>query len=161
MRGGGGNFGVVTALEFRMYDIETAYAGFLMWDLAHAEPVLREWAAWAPDAPDEVTTSFRVMRMPPMPELPDFLRGRELVIIDGAVLGSDERGAELLAGLRALRPGDGHLRAGPREVAGPAAHGPRGRRAVRLRQRDARVASPTPRSTPSSPRSARTPDRRC
>ena len=104
VRGGGGNFGIVTALEFKMYDIETAYAGFLLWDLADIEPVLREWAAWAPGAPDEVTTSFRAMRMPPMPELPDFLRGRELVVIDGAVLGSDERGEELLAGLRALRP---------------------------------------------------------
>ena len=104
VRGGGGSFGVVTALEFRMYDIETAYAGILMWDLARIEPVLREWAAWAPGAPDEVTTSFRALRMPPMPELPDFLRGRQVVVIDGAVLGSDERGRELLAGLRALRP---------------------------------------------------------
>ena len=104
VRGGGGNFGVVTALEFKMYDIETAYAGFLLWDLAAIEPVLREWSAWAPTAPDEVTTSFRAMRLPPMPELPPFLSGRQLVIIDGAVLGSDERGAELLAGLRALKP---------------------------------------------------------
>lgn len=104
LRGGGGNFGVVTALEFRMFDIQTAYAGFLMWDLADIEPVLREWAAWAPQAPDEVTTAFRALRLPPLPELPDFLRGRELAIIDGAVLGTDERGEELLAGLRALRP---------------------------------------------------------
>ena len=87
-----------------MYPIETAYAGFLLWDIEHAEKVLRTWAAWAPVAPDEVTTSFRVMRMPPMPELPDFLRGRELVLIDGAVLGSDELGRELLGDLRALRP---------------------------------------------------------
>ncbi|MCW2765838.1 MAG: linked oxidase domain protein, partial [Nocardioides sp.] len=92
LRGGGGSFGVVTALEFRMHPIETAYAGFLMWDLADIEPVLREWSAWAPGAPDEVTTSFRAMRLPPMPELPDFLRGRSVVIVDGAVLGSDERG---------------------------------------------------------------------
>jgi FAD binding domain len=104
LRGGGGSFGVVTALEFRMYDIQTAYAGMMMWDLDRIEPVLREWAAWAPGAPDEVTTSFRAMRMPPMPELPDFLRGRQVVVVDGAVLGTDERGQELLAGLRALRP---------------------------------------------------------
>jgi hypothetical protein len=39
-----------------------------------------------------------------MPELPPFLSGRELVIVDGAVLGSDERGEQLLAGLRALNP---------------------------------------------------------
>ncbi|MGD9959554.1 FAD-binding oxidoreductase [Nocardioides sp.] len=104
VRGGGGNFGVVTALEFRMYPIETAYAGILLWDLADLEPVLREWSAWAPGAPDEITTSLRALRMPPMPELPDFLRGRQVVVIDGAVIGSDERGAQLIAGLRALRP---------------------------------------------------------
>ena len=104
LRGGGGSFGVVTALEFRMYDIPTAYAGMLMWDIAHAEKVLREWAAWAPVAPDEVTTSFRIMRMPPMPELPDFLRGRSVVVIDGAVLGSDDLGRALIGNLRSLRP---------------------------------------------------------
>ena len=104
VRGGGGSFGVVTALEFAMYDIATAYAGMLVWDLSRIEPVLREWATWAPGAPDEVTTSFRAMRMPPMPELPEIVRGRQLVVIDGAVLGSDDRGRELLAALRALRP---------------------------------------------------------
>jgi FAD/FMN-containing dehydrogenase len=104
VRGGGGNLGVVTALEFRMYPIETAYAGMLLWDIRHAEEVLREWAAWAPLAPDEVTTAFRVLRMPPMPALPEFIRGRQLVVIDGAVLGSDELGQELLGGLRALCP---------------------------------------------------------
>jgi FAD/FMN-containing dehydrogenase len=104
VRGGGGSFGVVTALEFRMYDLRTAYAGMLVWDLERIEPVLREWAAWAPGAPDEITTSLRALRLPPMPELPDFLRGRRLCVVDGAVLDTDERGAELLAGLRALRP---------------------------------------------------------
>jgi FAD/FMN-containing dehydrogenase len=104
IRGGGGSFGVVTALELRAHPLETAYAGFLLWDLADMAPVLREWAAWAPEAPDEITTAFRAMRLPPLPDLPDFLRGRAIAIIDGAVLGSDERGAELLAGLRALKP---------------------------------------------------------
>jgi hypothetical protein len=87
-----------------MYDIPSAYAGMLVWDLSRIEPVLREWAAWAPTAPEEVTTAFRAMRIPPLPELPEGMRGRQLVVIDGAVVGSDERGAELLAGLRALRP---------------------------------------------------------
>jgi FAD/FMN-containing dehydrogenase len=103
-RGGGGNFGVVTALEFAMYPIQSAYAGMLVWDIADAEAVLRTWAAWAPEAPDEITTAFRILRLPPLPELPEALRGRNLVVIDGAVLGSDELGASLIAGLRDLRP---------------------------------------------------------
>jgi hypothetical protein len=104
LRGGGGNFGVVTALEFRLYPIETAYAGMLVWDIADAEKVLREWAAWAPAAPDEVTTSFRILRLPPLPEIPEVVRGRNLAMVDGAVLGSDDRGRELLKTLRALQP---------------------------------------------------------
>ena len=54
--------------------------------------------------PDTVTTSVRIMQLPPMPELPDFLRGRGVVVIDGAVVEDDERAAELLAPLRALGP---------------------------------------------------------
>jgi FAD/FMN-containing dehydrogenase len=104
VRGGGGNFGVVTALEFAMYPIETAYAGMLVWDQAHAERVLRTWAQWAPEAPDEVTTSFRLMNLPPLPEIPEPVRGRSLVVIDGAVLAEDERAEEILADLRALAP---------------------------------------------------------
>ena len=92
LRGGGGSFGVVTALEMQSYPIETAYAGHLMWDISRTEDVLRAWSAWAPTAPDEITTAFRVLRMPPLEDVPEFLRGRQLVDIDGAVLGSDERG---------------------------------------------------------------------
>ncbi len=104
VRGGGGNFGIVTAMEFRLYDIETAYAGMLLWDQAQAERVLRAWTAWTVNAPDCVTTSFRMLNLPPMPELPEFLRGRQLVIIDGAVLGDDAEAEAVLADLRALEP---------------------------------------------------------
>ena len=40
-------------MEFRLYPIESAYAGMLMWDQNDAEKVLRAWAAWTADAPDE------------------------------------------------------------------------------------------------------------
>ncbi len=104
VRGGGGSFGVVTAMELRLLPIADAYAGMLVWDLDRAEEVLRTWAPWSAAAPDEVTTSLRFMRFPPLPELPDFLRGRRLVILDGAVLGDDALGQELIAPLRALGP---------------------------------------------------------
>ena len=104
LRGGGGSFGVVTAMEFRLYEIEDAYAGFLLWDRERADEVVRAWARWSATAPDAVTTSLRVMSFPPMPELPDFLRGRQLVVIDGAVLGNDELAQHLIAPLRALSP---------------------------------------------------------
>jgi hypothetical protein len=103
-RGGGGNFGVVTALEIALQPIADAVAGMLVWDVSRAEGVLQTWADWCATAPDEVTTSFRIMRFPPLPQLPEFLRGRSLVIIDGVAVLEDEEAGELLAPLRALAP---------------------------------------------------------
>lgn len=104
LRGGGGNFGVVTALEFRLYPIETAYAGMLVWDCDEADHVLRRWADWAADAPDAVSTSFRILNLPPLPDIPEPLRGRSLAVIDGAVLGTDEESERILGLLRQLHP---------------------------------------------------------
>ncbi|WP_374457404.1 FAD-binding oxidoreductase [Nocardioides sp.] len=104
LRGGGGNFGVVTALEIRLLPFSDAYAGMLLWDREAAPEVLRTWARWTATAPDEVTTSLRVMSFPPLPELPPFLSGRQLVVVDGALLADDAVAEELLAPLRALGP---------------------------------------------------------
>lgn len=104
LRGGGGNLGVVTALEFRLYPIADAYAGMLVWDAAEVERVLPAWVEWAAAAPDEVTTSFRLLNLPPLPEIPEPVRGRHIVMVDGAVLGDDDFAASVVADLRALRP---------------------------------------------------------
>lgn len=104
VRGGGGNFGVVVAIELALLPIPDVVSGMLLWDAAHADAVTRAWARWTHDVPDSVTTSLRVMSFPPLPDLPPFLSGRQLVVIDGAVLESDERAAELLAPLRELAP---------------------------------------------------------
>ena len=104
LRGGGGNVGVVTELEFELLPITEAYAGMMAWDWSQAERVLQRWAAWAPGATEDVTTSARIMQFPPLPEVPEFLRGRQLVVNDGAVLGEPEAAAEVLAPLRELGP---------------------------------------------------------
>ncbi|WP_369676902.1 hypothetical protein, partial [Enterococcus faecium] len=54
--------------------------------------------------PESVTSSLRVLHLPPLPELPPFLSGRSVVVVDGAVLESDERAEELLRPLRDLDP---------------------------------------------------------
>ena len=74
--------------------------------------MLSRWADWAGQAPGEVTTSLRLLQLPPLPQLPEPLRGRQLVVINGAVLGDDataqrRNGAtaqRILAPLRELRP---------------------------------------------------------
>lgn len=104
LRGGGGNVGIVTELEFAAFRFGTAYAGMLVWDLAAADAVLRTWAEWAPAAPESVTTSLRLMRFPPLEVVPAPLRGRRLVMVDGAVLADDAEAERILAPLRALGP---------------------------------------------------------
>ncbi len=104
LRGGGGNFGVVVAIELDLLQIPDVHAGMMLWDLDRAPEVLRAWRDWTVGLDDAITTSLRLMRFPAIPELPPFLSGRRLVVIDGAVLESDERAAELLGPLRALQP---------------------------------------------------------
>lgn len=104
VRGGGGSFGVVVALEVRLLPVADVFAGMLLWDRERAPAVVRAWADWTREVPESVTTSLRVMSFPPLPELPPFLSGRQVVVVDGALLEDDERAAELLAPLRALEP---------------------------------------------------------
>ena len=104
LRGGGGNFGVVVALELDMLPIPDVYAGMLTWDIAHAPQVLRTWRDLTRTVPDTATTSLRLMRFPPSSELPPFLSGRRLIVVDGAVLEDDEAADALLSPLRALHP---------------------------------------------------------
>lgn len=104
LRGGGGNFGVVTAFEFSLYPLPTVHAGMMVWDIADAEKVLRGWARWAPGAPDEVTTTLRVLNLPDLPHLPQPVRGRRVVCLDGALIGDDVTASHVLSPLRELRP---------------------------------------------------------
>lgn len=104
LRGGGGNLGVVVGMELDLLPYADVYAGMLLWDRERAPEVVRAWAAWTRQAPESATTSLRVLSFPPLPDLPPFLSGRDLVVVDGAVLEDDERAAEVLAPLRALGP---------------------------------------------------------
>lgn len=103
-RGGGGGFGVVTALEFDLLPVPRVYAGMLAWDWQHAQRVLTAWAEWAGDAPETVTSIARLLQAPDADWLPADVRGRGLVVIDAVALGDPEQSARQLAPLRALRP---------------------------------------------------------
>ena len=103
-RGGGGGFGVVTALEFDLFPVSTVCAGKLVWDWTHAQRVLTAWAVWAASAAEIVTSVARLFQAPDLPWLPAEFRGRKLVIIDAVVLADTDAAERVLAPLRALRP---------------------------------------------------------
>jgi hypothetical protein len=104
LRGGGGSFGVVAEVEIALYPVAEAYAGWLSWPLDRAEEVLGRWAEWAREAPEEVTSIGRLLQVPPLPEVPEPLRGRQLVIVEAAFLGDEVEGRELLRPLLELEP---------------------------------------------------------
>jgi FAD/FMN-containing dehydrogenase len=104
LRGGGGGFGAVTALEFELYPAREVFAGALMWPWDRSREVLQRWREWTQTAPADFTTAARIMQFPPLPDLPESVRGRALVVIDGAYLGWQQAGDALLAPLRALAP---------------------------------------------------------
>jgi FAD/FMN-containing dehydrogenase len=102
LRGGGGNFGVVTAIEFELYEVAEVYAGMLAFPWERSREVLRAWREWTRTAPEEITTAARIVQVPPLPEIPEPVRGRKLVVIDGAYVGDEADAVEALAPLRAL-----------------------------------------------------------
>jgi FAD/FMN-containing dehydrogenase len=103
-RGGGGGFGVVTALEFDLLPVRQVYAGMLAWDWRHAGRVLRAWGEWSGDAPETVTSVARLFQAPDAPWLPADVRGRRLVLVDAVALGDPGTARRVLAPLRRLRP---------------------------------------------------------
>jgi hypothetical protein len=104
LRGGGGSFGVVTAIEFVLYPAPQVYAGALLWPWERASEVLKAYVEWCRTAPDAISTSARLLQVPPLPDIPEPVRGRQFVAIDGAYLGDPESGAAALAALHALEP---------------------------------------------------------
>jgi len=104
LRGGGGSFGVVTALEFELYPVPEIYAGMLAWPWERSTEVLQAWREWLPGLPGEISSSARLLQVPPIPDIPEAMRGRKLVVISAVHLGSEDEGSELLGGLRRLDP---------------------------------------------------------
>jgi len=104
LRGGGGSFGVVTALEFELYPVTHVHAGILFFPLERGAEVLRAWRRWVDQVPDEVTSVGRFLQLPPVPEIPEPLRGGSFAIVEAVSLLGEDASDELLRPLRELGP---------------------------------------------------------
>jgi FAD/FMN-containing dehydrogenase len=99
LRGGSGNFGIVTALEFRLHPGDRLYGGIAMFDAAGAPAALARYRDWALDEPDESNTALVVMTLPPLPQIPEAMRGRRVLVLRAFYAGEAADGEGVLAPL--------------------------------------------------------------
>jgi hypothetical protein len=104
LRGGGGSFGIVTAIEIKLFPVKELYAGWLIFPMERAEEVLNAWRDWVDTVPDEVTSVGRLLQIPPLPDVPEPLRGRRLVVVEAAMIMDEAQASKLLGPLRKLGP---------------------------------------------------------
>jgi FAD binding domain len=104
LRGGSGNFALVTALEFRLYPVDGFYAGNLFFPFDRGAEIMQAWHEWTRTLPEEATTTGRLLQFPPLEEVPEIVRGKSFAVVGGAFLGSEEDGVELFKPLRELGP---------------------------------------------------------
>jgi FAD/FMN-containing dehydrogenase len=104
LRGGGGNFGIVTRFLFDLHPVSTILGGLLIFPFERGEEVLRAFREWAVDAPDEASMLVAINSAPPEPFVPVDLVGQKVVALVGCWCGDLAGGAAALAPLRELRP---------------------------------------------------------
>src|SRR5215211_2245650 len=105
VRGGGGNFGVVTAYAFRAHPVSTVIAGPMFWPLERTQEAMRLWAdSMGGDAPDELTALFAFLTVPPVPLFPEALHNQKVCAIVWVWSGAHDAVDEVLAPARALEP---------------------------------------------------------
>jgi hypothetical protein len=103
LRGGGGNFGVVTAFEYRLHPVgPLVLGGPVFWPYADIRGVLRCLHDYAPEAPDELGISIAMMRAGPLPFIPPEQRGKPVLAVVLVWAGDLEAGERAIAPLRAL-----------------------------------------------------------
>jgi hypothetical protein len=99
LRGGGGDYAIVTALHLDLVPVADAYAGALLYPAALGAAAVRTYRDWAATLSDDVTSVVRFIRPPDVPDVPEPLRGTPLLTIDGACIGSQAEGEAVFGAL--------------------------------------------------------------
>jgi len=109
VRGGGGNFGIVTSFEFRLYPLSHVVAGPTLWPLERATEVLHWYREFLPSAAPELNGFFAFLTVPPAPPFPDALHRKKMCGIVWCYAGDVARAEATFASVRALQPTFEHV----------------------------------------------------
>ena len=105
IRGGGGNFGIISSFEFRGNPVHTVHAGPMLWELDQTEEVLRWYREFIPQAPDELTGFFATLSVPPGPPFPEHLHNRKMCGVVWSYCGGPRKAVQVLKPARSfLKP---------------------------------------------------------
>lgn len=104
IRGGGGNFGVVTSFLFQLHPVSTVYAGPMLWHMDQAGEVLRWYRDFILNAPEEIGGWFLFLNVPPGPPFPEELYGKTMCGVVWCYSGPLEQAEEVFAPIRGARP---------------------------------------------------------
>jgi FAD/FMN-containing dehydrogenase len=115
VRGGGGNFGVVTSFEYRLHKMgPEVLAGLVVYPFEQAHQVFEGYRSFTASAPDDMTAWLVLRKAPPLPFLPASVHGKEVVVVAFCWIGGVRRGKTLAAPLRGFgKPAGEHVGAMP------------------------------------------------
>lgn len=117
IRGGGGNFGIVTEFELRLHELgPIVLAGLALWPIDRARDVLRGWRDYVDGASDALSTACVILTAPPAEFVPDDLKGRPALGMAAMYVGDPEEGASVMQPLKDLRPDVDHIQPMPYTV---------------------------------------------
>lgn len=102
IRGGKGNFGLVTELEFELFAVPEFFGGSLLFSAQDTADVLHAFSAWAPSLPESATTSIALLRLPDQPSVPEPLRGKFHLALRFGYCGAAADGEQLVAPMRTV-----------------------------------------------------------
>ena len=100
IRGGGGNFGVVTSFLFRLHPVSTVYAGPMLWHMDLAEDILHWYGEFLPNAPDELNGTLMFISVPPADPFPEPLWNQTMCAIIWCYSGPPEQAEDVLLPIR-------------------------------------------------------------
>ncbi|WP_433052750.1 FAD-binding oxidoreductase [Dactylosporangium sp. CS-033363] len=104
VRGGKGNFGIVTAIEFDLFDVPGFVGGGIYFAVSHVAKILHAYREWSAALPEAMSTSVALLRLPDLPMLPPPLRGAYVAHLRVFFLGGEDECAALLAPMREVAP---------------------------------------------------------
>ena len=104
LRGGGGNFGIVTSFLFEAHPVSTVCAGPMLWSLDDAADVMKWYREFITQAPEEMNGFFAALTVPPGPPFPEQLHLKKMCGIVWCYLGSMEQANTILEPIRSYRP---------------------------------------------------------